>query len=100
MSSAAMNAIDLKGRVAAVLVGEPAGTNPNHYGELKELELPNFRLRIQYSTNYFHPWPDSVGRSLDPQIRVTETWKDFHAGKDAALTAALHAPLQQIIRLD
>jgi len=100
MSSAAMNAIDLKGRVAAVLVGEPAGTNPNHYGELKELELPNFRLRIQYSTNYFHPWPDSVGRSLDPQIRVTETWKDFHAEKDAALTAALQAPLPQIIRLD
>jgi hypothetical protein len=100
LSSAAMNAIDLKGKIAALLVGEPAGTNPNHYGELKELELPNSHLVIQYSTNYFHPWPKNLGRSLDPQIRVAETWKDFEAGKDTALNAALHAPLPQIIRVD
>jgi hypothetical protein len=35
----------------------------------------------------------------NPQIHVTETCKDFQSGKDAALNAALHAPLPQIIRV-
>lgn len=97
-SSAAMNAIDLKQRAAAVLVGEPSGAKPNHYGELKELKLPNSHLRIQYSTTYFHLWPVDSDRSLYPDIRVTETWKDFNAGRDLALSAALKAPSPLLIR--
>lgn len=97
-SSAAMNAIDLKQRAAAVLVGEPSGAKPNHYGELNQLELPNSHLRIQYSTTYFHLWPVDSDRSLNPDIRVTETWKDFNAGRDAALSAALKAPRSLLIR--
>jgi hypothetical protein len=97
-SSAAMNAIELKQKAAAVLVGEPSGAKPNHYGELNELELPNSHLRIQYSTTYFHLWPVDSDRSLYPDIRVTETWKDFNAGRDLALSAALKAPRPLLIR--
>lgn len=97
-SSAAMNAIELKQRAAAVLVGEPSGAKPNDYGELKELELPNSHLRIQYSTTYFHLWPVDSDRALYPDIRVTETWKDFKAGRDVALSAALKAPRPLLIR--
>lgn len=89
LSSAAMNAMDLKRRAAAVLVGEPSGAKPNHYGEIRDLELPNSHLRVQYSTRYWNYWPSKSDRSLHPDVLITETWKDFHAGKDAALDAAL-----------
>lgn len=89
LSSAAMNAMDLKRRAAAVLVGEPSGAKPNQYGEIRDLELPNSHLRVQYSTRYWNYWPFNSDQSLHPDVLITETWKDFHAGKDAALEAAL-----------
>lgn len=89
LSSAAMNAMDLKRRAAAVLVGEPSGAKPNHYGEVRDIELPNSHLRVQYSTRYWDYWPSNSDQSLHPDVRITETWKDFHAGTDAALNAAL-----------
>src|SRR5690606_997992 len=52
-SSALMNAIALDQQAAAVLVGEPTGGRPNHYGEVRRFVLPNAKLPISYATKYF-----------------------------------------------
>jgi hypothetical protein len=51
------------------------------------LELPNSRLRIQYSTKYWRVRPSDSDRSLMPDVPMKESWKDFVAGMDAALDA-------------
>jgi hypothetical protein len=86
-SSAGLNAIGLKLKAHATFVGEPSGVKPNHYGELKTLELPNSRLRVFYSTQYWRSWPSDADASLMPDVSVKESWKDYTAGTDAALSA-------------
>jgi hypothetical protein len=88
-SSAALNAADLKLKAHATFVGEPSGAKPNHYGELKAIDLPNSHLRVFYSTQYWRPWPSDSDPSLMPDVAVPETWSDFSSGRDAALDAAL-----------
>jgi hypothetical protein len=52
-SSAILNAIALKNRTNAIMIGQPTGGRPNHYGEVRAFNLPNTGLRVQYSTKYF-----------------------------------------------
>jgi C-terminal processing protease CtpA/Prc len=89
-SSAALNAISLKLKAHALFVGEPSGAKPNHFGELKSVQLPNSHLYIFYSTRYWRPWPNDHDASLNPDISVAERWQDLAAGKDAALNASLN----------
>jgi hypothetical protein len=94
LSSAALNAIDLKLKAHAVFVGEPSGAKPNHYGELNMLELPNSHLRIFFSTMYWRPWPSDSDKTLEPDIAIRESWKDYAAGYDPALRAVVAGPTQ------
>ena len=95
-SSAVLNALALAD-AGATLVGETAGGAPSHYGEVKSFELPRSKLAVTYSTKYF-PHPRHPGRELVPAIVVPVTAADFFANVDAALAAALAAPVPAAAR--
>ena len=93
--SAAMNtAVNFRNGLNAILVGEPAGIKPNHYGQAESFMLPNSKLKVQYSTKYVRKIHDADPLSLDPDIFVPYSLNDFLAGRDPVLEAALHHPLQ------
>jgi hypothetical protein len=90
-SSAVLNALALED-LGATLVGEIAGGGPNHYGETQSFQLPATATQISYSTKYY-PHARHPGRELVPTIAVPWRAADHFAGKDAALEAALTAPV-------
>ncbi len=88
-SSGMMDAIFFRDRLHAILVGEPTGGKPNGYGEIEKLTLPNSHLEVFYSVKYFRQIPDGDPASLDSDILVPLTMKDFLAGRDPVLEAVL-----------
>ncbi len=85
-SSGVLNAYDMwvKG---ATLVGEAAGWNPNGFGQVGSLYLPNSGLRVSYSTRKFTL--GGVGSLLVPDVAVDWRWADYVQEGDAFLAAAL-----------
>jgi hypothetical protein len=88
-SSALQNAITLNREYNAILVGEPTAGKPNHYGEVRNFELPNVGLRAWYSTRYWLNYPTGDPLSLEPDVSAVLTMADLLAGRDPALEAAL-----------
>jgi len=85
-SSAILNALDLKKKTKAIMVGEPTGGKPNHYGEIKFLKLPNTKMVVTYSTKYFtHAKKDTP--SLMPDIPVEFSYRDYREKRDPFIEA-------------
>ncbi|HEX4568373.1 MAG TPA: hypothetical protein VH138_17185 [Vicinamibacterales bacterium] len=63
-SAAIENAMELREKLHATLVGEPTGGRPNIYGNPKTLTLPNSQLKVQYScsTGRWHASADDDDR--------------------------------------
>jgi len=91
-SSALQNAITLHEDMNAILIGEPTGGKPNHYGEVRYFNLPNVGLLVQYSTRYWLNYPASDPLTLEPDISATLTISDLLTGHDPALEAVLQYP--------
>jgi len=76
-----------------VLVGEPMGGAPNHFGDAEELELPHHReLFLRISTRehrYAKAGEDE--RVLAPDLPVALSSADYFAGRDPVLARALAA---------
>lgn len=85
-SSAVLNAIALKRRLGAILVGEPTGGKPSHHGEVLTFPLPHSRLVVQYSTKY-HANPDFTGDAVMPDLPVAVRHADWLALRDPVLDA-------------
>jgi hypothetical protein len=85
-SSAVLNAIDLKQRAGAVLVGEPSAGRPNHYGEVKSMRLPHSGMRLFYSTKYFSRY-EKDSNALYPDISVAWSFADILTWNDEAMEA-------------
>jgi hypothetical protein len=90
-SSAVDNAIELQRSLGAVLVGEPSGGKPSSYGEVKQVELPNSKLVVRYTSKWFGSHSDSQPGNLIPAIVAPRTLADLVAERDPAFTAALAA---------
>ena len=90
-SSAVLNALALAD-AGATLVGETAGGAPSHYGEVQVGVLPRTGFPFSYSTKHFVD-PAHPGRELVPAIAVPVRASDYFGGVDAALDAALAAPV-------
>lgn len=88
MSSALMNAIELKKTTHATFVGEQTGGNINHFGELKTFELPYSKIRVTYSTKYWENWKNHTG-SFKPDIETSYQFSDFINSYDKALEVIL-----------
>ena len=52
--------------------------------------LPNSRLEVWYCNNYFRMTPNGDPLSLEPDLAVAISLKEFLAGLDPALETALH----------
>lgn len=85
-SSGLWAAYDMK-KLGAVVVGEPSGGKPNHFGEVKVLVLPRSKWRVFYSTKFWTLLPDSDPPYLEPDLPVQYRGEDFFQGSDAALAA-------------
>jgi len=89
-SSAVLNALELKAKTQALLVGEPTGGRPNHYGEVRHLTLPHTGWKISYSTKYFTtPLVKGDPDALVPDLPVEVTGAAWFSGRDPVLDAAL-----------
>lgn len=84
-SSALMNAVELSQQTATILVGEPTGGAPNHYGEVRRFTLPNSGLSVQYSTRFWNLVPELDTPALDPDILVVQTRERLLSGRDVVL---------------
>ena len=93
--SAAMNlSTELDVHTEAVFVGEPTGGSPNLYGDTVAVRLRHSGLVVRISARYWEiggPNDDRVW--IDPEIPAPPTAADYFAGRDAALEAAMAAPL-------
>jgi len=88
-SSGLIAALDFRDDLHAVLIGEPAGEKPNHYGEVRTFALPYSQVEVQYSTKYHRPLQKTDPLIFDPDISVTRALADMLAGRDPVLDAAL-----------
>jgi hypothetical protein len=92
-SSGLWAAMSFHAGLHAILVGEPVGNKPNHYGDARSFTLPISRLKVAYSTKHFRMVRNADPAALEPDIAVPSSFDDFLAGSDRALDTALHHPL-------
>ncbi|HMN95997.1 MAG TPA: hypothetical protein PKC43_06715 [Phycisphaerales bacterium] len=90
--SGAMNALSLRARAGALLVGEPTGQRPNHLGEMRTANLPNTGLVVSYSTRRFRQ-VEGDPEAVMPDEVVLLKIEDVLGGRDAALERALDPAL-------
>jgi hypothetical protein len=83
-SAATVNALDLRNEANAILVGQPAGMRPNHYGEHGEFRLPNSGLRVSYSTQ-FYQFAAASDSAVVPDQQIEPKWEEFRAGRDPVM---------------
>ncbi|NCC63334.1 MAG: hypothetical protein EOM15_01590 [Spirochaetia bacterium] len=88
-SSAIMNAVQLKQRTEARLVGTETGGSVNHYGELKYFTLPYSSLVVHYSTKYFVMDKKHEEGSLKPDVYIEPAVKDLLDGVDTVVQTIL-----------
>lgn len=86
-SSAALNVYYLKYNTEAIFIGEPTGAKPNHFGEVKYLELKSSGLLIRYSTKYYELLEDDKELSFRPDICCEVSFVDYAEGLDRCLVA-------------
>jgi C-terminal processing protease CtpA/Prc len=86
-SSALLNTIQFRQDTAALLVGEPTGGEPNHYGELQSFTLPHSGLSVFYSTKHFVYLEGDDSSALEPDQLIPLNAADLFAGHDPVLEA-------------
>lgn len=94
-SAAMIAAHKFRSQLKAILVGEPPGNKPNHYGDINSFLLPSSKLKVTYSTKHIILMRGVDPESLEPDILVPSTLADYLEGRDRVLETALHQPLQR-----
>lgn len=102
-SSALINTVQLKD-VDAAVVGTPTGGSVDHFGSISTFELPNSKMRGQYS-NKFIDMADYLDaakpydvESFPPDITVQPSFADYLKGVDTAVQYILdHAPVTPVL---
>jgi hypothetical protein len=83
-SAAMSNAAQFRARTAAMLVGEPIGERPNSYQEARQMQLPNSKLMVRYSTQYYK-FVDGGENLIRPDQEIHTSWDDYRSGRDPVL---------------
>ena len=83
-SAGMSNSAQFRTLTAALLVGQTIGERPNSYQEAREMRLPNSRLVVRYSTQ-FYKFVVSGENIIRPDKEITPTWNDHKAGRDPVL---------------
>jgi len=87
-SAAMSNAAQFRQRTAAMLVGQPIGERPNSYQEPRGMRLPNSKLLVRYSTQ-FYKFAEGDENLIRPDREIPTTWEEYKAGKNPVLEWAL-----------
>jgi hypothetical protein len=87
-ASAVNNTLESKQLLNATIIGEATSGSPNHFGNVDVLELPNSKLRLQYSTKYYQ-LSKKDENTITPDVMVPTSIQDFVTGKDPVLEKAL-----------
>lgn len=87
-ASAVNNTLESKQLLNATIIGEATSGSPNHFGNVDVLELPNSKLRLQYSTKYYQ-LSKKGENTITPDVMVPTSIQDFVTGKDPVLEKAL-----------
>lgn len=83
--SAGLNTvINLKKQTNATIIGENSGGQPNHYGDTRHFKLPNSKINVSYSTEYFKKWDEDV-ESLAPDVPIGVQFELEKQGKDSVM---------------
>jgi len=78
------NAAQFRERTAAILVGDPIGERPNSYQEAREMRLPNSKLLVRYSTQYYE-FVKGGENAIRPDQLIPTDWETYKAGRDPVL---------------
>jgi tetratricopeptide (TPR) repeat protein len=89
--SAAQNTVnELEKYTNAIFVGEPTAATPNHYGDARNVVLPNSKIAIRASTLWWQDMdPRDTRKWTAPQIAAELTSADYKANIDPAMNAIL-----------
>jgi hypothetical protein len=80
---------DLDRYSEAILVGEPTGSKPNHYGDSLRITLPNSRVTVRVSIYWWQENQDLARPWTAPEVAAPLAFADWRDGRDPALAAAL-----------
>ncbi|WP_299801309.1 S41 family peptidase [uncultured Maribacter sp.] len=83
-SAGMSNTAHFKQLLNAKIIGEPTGANPNDYQDAQTFQLPNSKLRVQFSRRYYR-FQDTVSKGILPDIYIKPNWEDFKKGIDSNL---------------
>lgn len=81
----------LEATTDVILVGEPSGGRPNHYGDPTKLRLPHSDLTLAVSSIYHNDAPGDVRTTIEPQLLAPLSSRDYFSGRDPAMEAILSA---------
>jgi hypothetical protein len=79
----------LEATTDVILVGEPTGGSPNHFGDSVKLQLPHSGLTLAVSSLYHNDAPGDNRTTIEPQLLAPLSSKDYFSGRDPALEAIL-----------
>lgn len=85
--SAAVNFIsDLKRSTNIILVGEPTGAGPNHYGDANHLFLPETHISFFVSSRKWEFDSDDNSRFIKPDVSIVYKFSDYQRSIDPWLS--------------
>lgn len=84
-SSGMLNALDLKYNTNAILIGEPTSGEPIHFGEIKQILLPNSGIQLFCSSKCFNSYVNETTTSLTPEIEILLSSTDYFSNIDPIL---------------
>jgi hypothetical protein len=88
-SAGVIHTLELARLTGAVIVGEPTGGRPNHFGEVHRFVLPESGLVVDCPGRFFH-LVEGDPPSIRPDIEVPVSFNDYMKGVDAFLEAVIH----------
>ena len=92
-SSAVLNVLQFKQSTQATSVGEPTGSKPNHYGEVRRFELEIAKMIVTYSTKYFSWWAEDTD-SYYPDDLIETTSTDYFNAIDPVMDAIMNGTVK------
>jgi hypothetical protein len=89
-SAAVLFAAHLIDRRDVTVVGEPTGGSPTAYGNAADVQMPRTGLVVSVAgTRERALGPADHRTSIEPDVRVSLSFRDYAAGRDPVLQAAL-----------
>ena len=87
-SAALANAVFLKQKCKALILGEPPTNRPNFYAENYFVNLPNSKIRLSVATKFYEFQSDN-GPELQLDQYIARNFEAYKTGKDPALRWAI-----------